>query len=327
MSAAASRVADFDSTLRSCSVPPLVRDRVTTLQVNLGKLCNQACQHCHVEAGPKRTEVMTRCSLERVLALIDASSGIDAVDLTGGAPELNPHFRWFVGEVRRRALRTMVRCNLTVIYVEGQMDLPAFYRDHEVELVCSLPCYSADNVDRQRGRGVFSQSIDALRALNAQGYGRPGGLVLDLVYNPVGAVLPPAQSELEERYRDELRRGFGIEFRHLLTITNMPIKRFAEQLDRWGEYQSYMELLVNAFNPAAAAAVMCRDLISIGWDGALYDCDFNQMLEMPAAGGSARPSIWQIESFDEMQRRPIATAEHCFGCTAGAGSGCGGALE
>ncbi len=318
---------DFLSRLGDHGLAPLVRDRLTVLQVNVGKLCNQACHHCHVEAGPKRTEIMTRATFERLAELVEASPAIELVDLTGGAPELNPEFRWFVRTLRERGVRALVRCNLTVLFVEGQQDLAEFYRDHAVELVCSLPCYTAENVDRQRGRGVFQQSIDALRILNRHGYGQPGSaLVLDLVYNPGGAFLPPPQAELEAKYRSELRELFAVEFGRLLTITNMPIKRFAEQLERWGEYQAYMDLLSASFNPAAAARVMCRGLVSVGWDGALYDCDFNQMLEIPAEGEGGASTIWDIDSFDELVDRTIVTEAHCFGCTAGAGSSCGGEL-
>ncbi len=304
-----------------------LRDRLATLQINVGKLCNQACHHCHVEAGPKRSEIMTRQTFERIDELLERSPSVELVDLTGGAPELNPDFRWFVGRLRSRGLRVTVRCNLTVLFVEGQSDLPHFYRDHQVELVCSLPCYTAENVDRQRGRGVFDESIEALRVLNRHGYGRAGSpLVLDLVYNPGGAFLPPPQLELEARYRSELRELFGIEFGRLLTITNMPIKRFAEQLHRWNEYDSYLDLLSESFNPAAAEQVMCRSLISVGWDGKLYDCDFNQMLEIAAGGDSRARSLWDIDSFAELVGREIAIDTHCLGCTAGAGSSCGGEL-
>jgi radical SAM/Cys-rich protein len=220
-----------------------------------------------------------------------------------------------------------VRCNLTVLFVPGMEDLAEFYRAHDVELICSLPCYTADNVDRQRGRGVFDRSVEALRTLNALGYGRDGSsLRLDLVYNPVGAFLPPAQPELEARYKRELASLFGIEFHRLLTITNMPIERFAAALRREGQLASYLGLLVNHFNPATVEGLMCRSLLSVAWDGTLYDCDFNQMLTLPIAGGDAPATIWAIASCDELGGLPIATASHCFGCTAGAGSSCGGAL-
>ena len=323
--------ADFDAVLQRHGLGTLRRETGTTLQVNVGKLCNQACHHCHVEAGPKRSEIMTRDTVERVIALLHASPRVAMLDLTGGAPELNAHFVRLVKAAKQRGRRVTVRCNLTVIFVEGMEWLPEFYRDHEVELVCSLPCYTAENVDQQRGRGVFGQSIEALRRLNALGYGRPeSGLVLNLVYNPLGAFLPPPQADLESKYRDELGRLFGVEFHRLFTITNMPIKRFAEQLQRWGKDAEYMGLLANHFNPQTVPGLMCRSLVSVGWEGTLYDCDFNQMLELPIAaqGRGARPlTLWDIERIDELVGARITTASHCFGCTAGAGSSCGGALE
>jgi len=323
---------DFAAVLREHGIGSLRRYVPQTLQVNVGKLCNQACHHCHVDASPKRTEIMTRATARRVVKLLESSPSIDTVDLTGGAPELNPNFTYLVEQARAGERRIVVRCNLTVLFVAGMENLLRLYSDHRVELVCSLPCYTAENVDQQRGRGVFEQSIEALRILNRVGYGRANSpLVLNLVYNPLGAFLPPPQAELEARYRDELRGRFGIEFHRLLTITNMPIKRFAAQLQRWGEYEEYMGLLVNHFNPHAVAALMCRTLVSVGWEGTLYDCDFNQMLELPMTWYDAPrgrpPTIWEIESLEELATRRIGTAPHCFGCTAGAGSSCGGALE
>lgn len=316
----------FHETLATHRIPPLARGRVTTLQVNVGKLCNQACHHCHVDAGPKRTEIMAPATAARVLEILAASPSVAALDLTGGAPELNPSFRDLVRGARRLGRGVQVRCNLTVLFVAGMEDLAEFYRDHEVELICSLPCYSAENVDRQRGRGVFDQSIAALRRLNALGYGADGSpLRLDLVYNPVGAFLPPPQPALEARFKEELASLFGVAFHRLLTITNMPIQRFAEALRREGQLAEYLGLLVNHFNPATVDGLMCRALVSVGWDGALYDCDFNQMLELPLAGAAAR-TIWSIDSCDALDGLPIVTASHCFGCTAGAGSSCGGAL-
>jgi radical SAM/Cys-rich protein len=318
---------DFTDTLVEHGLPRLARAAVTTLQVNVGKLCNQACHHCHVDAGPKRTEIMAPPTASRLLDLVAASPAVTVVDLTGGAPELNPSFRDLVRGARRLGRRVQVRCNLTVLFVPGMEDLAEFYRAHDVELICSLPCYTADNVDRQRGRGVFDRSVEALRTLNALGYGRDGSsLCLDLVYNPVGAFLPPAQPELEARYKRELASLFGIEFHRLLTITNMPIERFAAALRREGQLASYLGLLVNHFNPATVEGLMCRSLLSVAWDGTLYDCDFNQMLTLPIAGGDAPATIWAIASCDELGGLPIATASHCFGCTAGAGSSCGGAL-
>jgi radical SAM/Cys-rich protein len=324
-------VPSFDAALRRHGLRELHRDAVRLLQVNVGKLCNQACHHCHVDAGPKRTEIMTRSTAERVVGVLANSAAVETIDITGGAPELNPHFGFLVERARTLRRHVIVRCNLTVLFAPDMQDLPRFYRDHAVELVCSLPCYTAENVDRQRGHGVFDQSIEALRQLNSLGYGRPGSsLVLNLVYNPLGAFLPPAQAGLEQRYRDELRGRFGIEFHSLFTLTNMPISRFADQLNRLGQYGEYMGLLVNHFNAATVSGLMCRTLLSVGWQGTLYDCDFNQMLELalPAADGASRPlSVWDIEDVAELAGRRIITAAHCFGCTAGEGSSCGGALQ
>lgn len=324
--------ADFDARLECHGLGPLRRAAVRTLQVNVGKLCNQACHHCHVDAGPKRTEVMTRSTAERVVTLLEGSPGVSTVDLTGGAPELNPHFAFLVERARALGRQVIVRCNLTVLFVPGMEYLPDFYRTQDVELVCSLPCYTAENVDGQRGQGVFGKSIEALRRLNSIGYGRPGShLTLNLVYNPLGAFLPPEQATLEARYREELGRLFGIEFHHLFTIANMPIKRFADQLQRWGKYDEYMGLLVNHFNANTVAAVMCRNLVSVGWDGTLYDCDFNQMLELPMTdpvnGRQQALTVWGIDNLDTLATTRIVTSSHCFGCTAGAGSSCGGALQ
>ena len=327
----ASTPPDFDETLRRDRLAPLRRTAPHTLQVNVGKLCNQACHHCHVDAGPKRTEVMTHATAERVADLLEASTGIRTVDVTGGAPELNPNFPYIVERARAAGRAVMVRCNLTVIFVPGMEWLAEFYRANRVHLVCSLPCYTAENVEKQRGRGVFEKSIEALCLLNRIGYARDD-LVLDLVYNPVGPVLPPPQPQLEAEYREQLGKNFGISFNHLLTITNMPISRFAQQLHQWGRYTDYMGLLVNHFNPATVAGLMCRTLVSVGWDGRLYDCDFNQMLEIPlSAGGQAKPedkplTIWDLDDAGRLAEAPIATGAHCFGCTAGAGSSCSGAL-
>jgi len=318
---------DFDATLRRRAGGRLARHLAPeTFQVNVGKLCNQACHHCHVDAGPKRTEIMARTTAQRVVDVIDRSSCIRTVDITGGAPELNPNFRFLVESARALGRSVIVRCNLTVMFEPGMEWLGEFYRQNGVALVCSLPCYGSDNVDRQRGRGVFSKSIEALRWLNRLGYGRE--LRLDLVYNPIGAFLPPRQVQLERRYREELGRNFEIEFHRLLTITNMPISRFAHKLHQHGELSDYMGLLVNHFNPEAVDGLMCRTLVSVSWDGQLYDCDFNQMLEMPigAAGVGSRLTIWDIDDVTELAGAPIATGSHCFGCTAGAGSSCGGAL-
>ncbi len=317
----------FDEVLARWGVRPLTRASAATLQVNVGKLCNQACHHCHVDAGPARSERMERATADRVLELLARNSGIRTLDLTGGAPELNGNFRNLVEGGRRAGREVMVRCNLTVMFEPGMEPLGKFYRDNRVTLVCSLPCYTAANVERQRGRGVFEKSIAALRRLNALGFGM-GELELDLVYNPVGPALPPPQAALEADYRAELGRNFGVRFDRLLTITNMPIARFARQLNQWGRYEEYMGLLVNHFNPATVEGLMCRTLVSVGWDGRLYDCDFNQMLAMPLRGeGEGRAlTIWDIDDLDRLRGASIATGAHCFGCTAGAGSSCGGAL-
>lgn len=296
-----------------------------TVQVNVGKLCNQACHHCHVEAGPKRTEVMTERTATRILELLAAAPGVDTVDFTGGAPELNPSFRALVEGARRAGKRVLVRCNLTVLFEDGQQDTPAFFREHGVNLVCSLPCYTADNVDRQRGRGVFDRSIDALQVLNALGYG-DDALPLDLVYNPLGAFLPPPQPELEAKYREELGRLFGIRFRRLLTLTNLPVKRFAEMLARSGDTARYMGLLVAHFNASTVPELMCRSMVSVAWDGVLHDCDFHQMEDIPLVRKEAAQTLWTIDAFADLHGTAIASAAHCYGCTAGAGSSCGGAL-
>lgn len=303
----------------------LTRGRMNTLQINVGKLCNQACHHCHVEAGPKRTEIMTWETMERLLALVEQSPDLKTVDLTGGAPEMNPHFRPFVRALRQRGVQVIDRCNLTVLFEPGHEDTAEFLAEQGVQIVASLPCYSRENVEKQRGKGVFDRSIRALQLLNSLGYGKPDtGLTLDLVYNPGGAFLPPSQEALQNDYHRELRELFDIRFNALYTITNMPIKRFLHDLEREGKYAEYMQLLVDSYNPSAAETVMCRELVSISWDGAVYDCDFNQMLEIPI--GNRSTSIWDVTRLEELAQRPIAVDNHCFGCTAGAGSSCSGAL-
>jgi radical SAM/Cys-rich protein len=314
----------FSETLARHGVRALSRKSPTTIQINVGKLCNQACHHCHVDAGPRRTERMTLATAERVIEVLAASPRVETLDITGGAPELNPNFAMLVERARALGRKVIVRCNLTVTLEPGMDWLVEFYRRSGVELVCSLPCYTAENTDRQRGAGVFDESIAALKNLNAAGFGR-GTMRLDLVYNPIGASLPPPQAELEAQYRDELARNFGIVFDRLLTITNMPIARFANQLSAAGNHSAYMSLLVNHFNPATVDALMCRDLVSVGWDGRLYDCDFNQMLEIPLGDGAAS-TIWDVDDVGELAGARIATGSHCFGCTAGAGSSCGGAI-
>jgi len=303
---------------------------VKTLQVNVGKLCNMACHHCHVEAGPKRTEIMPRAVAERIVELVAANPGVELVDLTGGAPELNPSFRFLVAEARKLGREVIDRCNLTVLFESGMEDLAEFMAANEVQIVASLPCYQAENVEKQRGHGAFDKSIEALNRLNELGYGRPGSnLKLDLVYNPIGASLPPPQDRLQAKYREELGRLFGIEFHQLLTITNMPIKRFAHLLERTGQHEAYMGLLVNHFNPGTVPELMCRSLLSVSWDGRLYDCDFNQMLEIElgAAPETGARTVWDVTCLDDLAGRRVATGSHCFGCTAGAGSSCSGALR
>jgi radical SAM/Cys-rich protein len=315
----------FEARLERAGLHPLMPTGIETLQVNVGKLCNQACKHCHVDAGPDRREVMSRDTLEACLAVLRRTP-IPTVDITGGAPELNPHFRWFVAEAAALGKHVMVRCNLTVILANpSYRELPDFYREHLVHVVSSLPYYEAGFTDRQRGAGVFERSIQALRMLNAVGYGRPGsGLLLDLVYNPAGAFLPAPQAGLEADFKRELSRRWQIGFNRLYAITNMPISRFLDYLRASGNLQGYMERLAAAFNPAAAQGVMCRSLLSVGWDGLLYDCDFNQMLDLPVETRGSR----HIRDFDldALDRRAIVLGQHCYGCTAGAGSSCGGEI-
>jgi len=304
----------------------LSRRNLKVVQVNVGKLCNQACLHCHVEAGPKRTEQMSLEGGERIIQLLKNSPGIETVDITGGAPEMNENFRTIALAARELNLEVIDRCNLTVFFEDGYEDLPQFLRDNEIHVVASLPCYQKENVEKQRGKGVFQPSIDALTLLNSLGYGRDDErLRLDLVYNPIGASLPPEQNALEKKYKEELFELFGISFNSLYTITNVPISRFLHQLEREGRYEEYLELLVSNFNPHAASEVMCRDLVSVSWTGELYDCDFNQMLEIPLGG--RKRTIWDIESFSEVAAgEEIAFGEHCFACTAGCGSSCSGSL-
>ena len=302
----------------------LKRKSVKILQVNIGKRCNQACHHCHVESGPDRIENMELETVDRLLKLLSCEPQIHTVDITGGAPQLNPHFRYFVTKIREMGKAVIDRCNLTVLFEEGQKDTAEFLAKNKIQIMASLPCYKEDNVDSQRGKGVFNKSITALQELNKLGYGKGGsGLTLNLVYNPVGEHLPPAQTGLEEEYHAHLKDKFGISFNHLFTITNMPIKRYAHALERDGRMNDYMQLLIDNFNPQAAKGVMCTELISIGWDGQIYDCDFNQMLEISL--NSEVNNIFDIERLSKTEPS-IAVASHCFGCTAGAGSSCGGAL-
>lgn len=316
----------FSDRLAAIGMNPLRPTHIEIFQVNVGKMCNQTCKHCHVDAGPDRKEIMTRETMEQCLAVLAKNPSLKTVDLTGGAPEMNPHFRWFVEEIRKLDRHVMVRCNLTIILANKKYhDLPAFFRQHQVEVVSSLPFYTQDRTDRQRGDGVFEDSIKALQMLNAAGYGQEeSGLVLNLVYNPAGAFLPPSQVALEREYKEALLQHHGIRFNHLFVITNMPISRYLDYLLVSGNYERYMEKLVHAFNPAAAANVMCRNTISVGWDGYLYDCDFNQMLDLKVDSSSSV----HLSGFDlgQLNQRKIIVNQHCYGCTAGAGSSCGGAV-
>jgi radical SAM/Cys-rich protein len=312
----------FDLPLAQAGLFPLRATGITVFQINVGKLCNQTCRHCHVDAGPDRTESMSRETAEQCINAL-VKTNIPTVDITGGAPELNPNFRWLVEQAHALGRHVMDRCNLSVLLLPSQADLAEFLASHHVEIIASLPSYRASQTDAQRGDGVFEKSMEALRLLNQLGYGQPdSGLVLNLVYNPVGAFLPPKQEAIEAQFKKELHTRHGVEFNRLYTITNMPISRFLEFLIKSGNYDQYMTRLANAFNPAAAAGVMCRSTLSVGWDGRLYDCDFNQMLELPVDHGA--PS--HIRDFDpaQLHHRQIVTRNHCYGCTAGSGSSCGG---
>jgi radical SAM/Cys-rich protein len=306
--------------------PALSRRRLETVQVNLGYVCNQACLHCHVNAGPTRTESMSRETVDHVIAYAEASRA-GTIDLTGGAPELNPHFRYLVRAARERGVRVIDRCNLTILLEPGHEDLARFLAGQGVEIVASLPCYTAELVDRQRGDGVYEKSIEAIRRLNALGYGREGtGLVIDLVYNPQGPTLPPAQARLEADYKRILGEQFGIAFNRLYTLANMPIQRFGSTLVSRGQFNAYMELLRGAHSDENLAGVMCRSLVSVDWQGYLYDCDFNQMLGLPLrVAGRPRTHIADALGRD-LDGNAIAVRDHCYGCTAGQGSSCGGAL-
>ena len=300
--------------------------KVDVLQINMGKYCNQACLHCHVEAGPSRKEMMTLETVESVLRFLEKSD-IKKVDITGGAPELNPHFDTLVERCVQLGRHVMDRCNLTVIFEPGKGYLPDFFQKNRVELICSLPCYTEENVDQQRGKGTFDQSIRALQLLNRLGYGvTDTGLELQLVYNPVGAHLPPPQDRLERDYRKILKEEYGIVFNHLYCLTNMPITRFEKFLKLRNEYHQYVELIESAFNPATLDKVMCRDLLSVGWEGSIYDCDFNQMLELPMRNQQGNPlMIWDLGA-NGLEDQSIIVGNHCYACTAGAGSSCGGSL-
>ena len=314
----------FKDRLHSLGFYPLKSTGVEILQVNIGKMCNQTCKHCHVDAGPDRKEIMTRETMEMV---IKAASfpGIHTIDITGGAPELNPDFRWFVEQLTSLGKKIIVRCNLTIIVANhAYLDLPEFYKKHKINVVSSLPHFSAIRTDAQRGEGVFEKSIKALRMLNDEGYGQYGsGLELDLVYNPTGAFLPGSQQSLEKEFKQKLRSKYGVNFNKLYAITNMPISRFLDYLIKSGNYEAYMEKLVNSFNASAVNNVMCRNTLSVGWDGYLYDCDFNQMLDLKI-GENTSNHIRDFGPF--LLKRDIIVNQHCYGCTAGAGSSCGGTI-
>lgn len=302
---------------------PLLASGVEILQLNIGKMCNQVCKHCHVDAGPDRKEIMTLETMQLCLNVL-ANSAIQTVDLTGGAPEMNPNFRWFVTEIKKLNKHVIVRCNLTIILANKKYhDLPEFFKQHQIEVVSSLPSFTKDRTDRQRGDGVFEDSIKALQMLNTVGYGQEGSnLQLNLVYNPAGAFLPPSQQALTIEFKDELWKTHGIRFNNLYAITNMPISRYLDYLLTTGNYDKYMDKLINAFNPANVKNLMCRNTISVSWDGFLYDCDFNQMLELPVS----TPQSSHLKDFDlnALENREIVIKQHCYGCTAGAGSSCGG---
>jgi radical SAM/Cys-rich protein len=314
--------ATFEDALGSAGLYPLRPTPIEILQINVGKRCNQTCRHCHVDAGPDRKEVMTRPVIEAILAFLQRYR-IPKFDITGGAPELHPDFREIVERSARLGVHVMHRCNLTVTLLPNYSDIPELLARHRVEVIASLPYFGERETDAQRGEGVFEESIEALHRLNALGYGKGTGLELNLVTNPVGMFLPAGQKELQVLWKRELMRRFGIEFDNLYTITNMPISRFLEFLDERGKTEEYLTRLVNAFNPSAASGVMCRNTLSVGWDGTLYDCDFNQMLDLPVE--QTAPQTIFDATLDALQRRAIEVGPHCFGCTAGAGSSCGGA--
>ena len=312
--------------MESRNFPAIRRRRPDTLQVNLGYKCNQSCLHCHVNAGPTRTEAMARETIFEVIAYI-RDAGIKTLDVTGGAPELNPHFRMLVEAARNIGVQVIDRCNLTILFEPDQQGLAEFLAGQQVEIVASLPCYIEDNVDRQRGKGVFGTSIRALQLLNEHGYGQPGSqLKLNLVYNPQGAVLPPEQQQLQQDYKLHLAKSYGIVFNELFVLTNMPIQRFGSTLISKGQFEHYMDVLKNAYQPANLDAVMCRTLLSVDWQGYVYDCDFNQMLGLPIAWKNRPRSHLRELIGSDLSGNPIVVKDHCYGCTAGQGSSCGGAL-
>ncbi len=302
----------------------LTRTRPKVLQINVGKLCNLTCVHCHVNAGPRRKEIIQRETIDRILEWL-RENPLPVVDLTGGTPEMIPDFHYFVRELKGLGVHLIDRCNVTILVEPGYEDYIDFLAENEVEIIASMPCYSPENVNEQRGDGVFDRSIQALQLLNERGYGTTPELPLNLVYNPNGASLPPEQTALEADYKRELRKHFGIEFNALYTITNLPVARFASYLKREGALKAYMKLLVDSFNPASVSGLMCRDTINVDWEGAVYDCDFNQQMGMHLGEGNEPLRLWDVD-LDTWLERPIRTASHCYGCTAGNGSSCGGAL-
>jgi len=309
--------------------PAIRRNKLQILQVNLGYTCNLSCTHCHVNAGPQRTEQMDKANIDLIIQIL-AQHKIETLDLTGGAPELNPHFRYLVEQARALDVHVIDRCNLTILQEPEQEDLAQFLADQQVEVVASLPCYSQENVDAQRGKGVFDSSIEGLLKLNKLGFGIEGsGLNLNLVYNPGGAFLPPGQVELQAAYKEKLAADFGIEFNNLFTITNMPISRFGAVLLAKGEFNEYMNLLKDSYSPANLEGVMCKNTVSVDWQGNLYDCDFNQMLDMPLKTDAEHQSVYTLHDLleSDLNGKSIVVADHCYGCTAGQGSSCGGALE
>ena len=317
-------ITPFSESLKKTDMFPLKSIDLDVFQINLGKMCNQVCTHCHVDAGPDRKEIMTKETMDLCLTAIDKSN-CSTVDLTGGAPEMNPNFRWFVEQLSKKGKKVMVRCNLTIIVANKKYyDLPEFFKKHNVEVVSSLPCYTESNTDTQRGDGVFEQSIRALQMLNKVGYGQVGSkLILNLVFNPGGASLPPSQESLQKDYKLELKENFDIVFNELFAITNLPISRFLQFLRVSNKYEDYMQTLLDAYNPLAAQNVMCRNTISVSWDGYLYDCDFNQILELKVAAKGQHLASFNKE---ELIQRNIIVNQHCYGCTAGSGSSCGGTV-
>lgn len=315
----------FVDKLKESDLFPFTVKEIDTLQINLGKMCNQVCEHCHVDAGPDRKEIMTKQTMQQCLDALKNTS-IKIIDITGGAPEMNPNFRWFVEELSKLEKYIIVRCNLTIIVANKKYyDLPEFFKKHKVEVISSLPCYTEENTDKQRGKGVFEKSIRALEMLNDVGYGKENAdLILNFVFNPGGVSLPPSQESLKADYKRRMKADFNIEFNDLYTITNIPISRYLDFLIKSDRYEEYMSKLVNSYNPLAAKNVMCRNIVSVGWDGYLYDCDFNQMLDL---------KIYEVNSnhisefnLSKLSKRSIIVNQHCFGCTAGAGSSCGGSL-